>query len=57
VLEETGQKPKRAARRAAEILDLLYGGQVVGALLNDPKHLRRTLKQLLRNVAADPLLL
>jgi AcrR family transcriptional regulator len=53
-LEEAGQKPKRAGRRASEILDLLYGGQVVGALLNDPKHLRRTLKRLLRNIAADP---
>lgn len=52
-LEEAGHKPKRAARGASRILDLLYGSQVVGALLDDPKHQTRALKRLLRSLDLD----
>lgn len=50
VFEQAGEKPKRAGRSAADLLDRLYGGQVVGALLHDPRHLRRTLKRLRRDL-------
>lgn len=43
--EEAGAKPKRALRNAADLLDVLYGGQMVAALLDDPGHLRRALKR------------
>ncbi len=46
VFEEMGDKPKRAARRAAELLNQIYGAQLVSKLLDDTKHLRRTLKRL-----------
>ncbi len=49
VFEQAGQKPKRAARRASELLNALYGSQLVSALSNDPRHLTRTLKRLARS--------
>lgn len=51
LFEDSGQKPKRAARSAAELLNALYGAQVVGLLANDPRHLKRTLKRLARTLA------
>lgn len=50
VFEETGEKPKRAARSATDLLNGLYGAQVVSALLDDPKHLRRSIKRLSRSL-------
>jgi AcrR family transcriptional regulator len=52
--EEAGHKPKRAIRAASELLNLLYGAQAVSKLLNDPQHLRRTLKRLLRGLDKTP---
>ncbi len=46
VFEESGDKPKRAARRAAELLNQIYGAQLVAKLLDEPKHLKRTLRRL-----------
>lgn len=51
VLEETGQKPKRAARTAAEMLNAIYGAQVVAKLNGDSRHLRRSFKRLIRTAA------
>jgi len=50
VFEEAGAKPKRALRNAADLLDVLYGGQMVAALLDDPDHLRRAFKRLNRRL-------
>lgn len=50
LFEEAGQKPKRAARSAAEVLNTLYGAQMTAALLDDPKHLNRSLKRLARSL-------
>jgi hypothetical protein len=50
VFQEAGHKPKRAGRSAAELLNVLYGAQVVARLLNDPQHLRRTFKRLARSL-------
>jgi TetR/AcrR family transcriptional regulator, lmrAB and yxaGH operons repressor len=50
VLEEGGAKPKRAARGAAEALNLLYGAQLLGRLLQEPDHLRNTLKRVRRRL-------
>lgn len=46
--EELGQKPKRARRSATELLDQIYGAQITGQLLGDPRHVPRTLKRLAR---------
>ena len=48
VFEEAGAKPKRAARSAADVLDVLYGAQMVTALTGEPDHLQRAFKRLLR---------
>lgn len=45
-MESAGAKPKRAQRDAADLLDVLYGAQVMTALLGDPDHLRRAIKRL-----------
>ena len=50
VYEEAGAKPKRAARAAGELLNAIYGAQVVARLLGDPQHLRRTFKRLGREL-------
>ncbi|MDZ7668675.1 MAG: TetR/AcrR family transcriptional regulator [Gammaproteobacteria bacterium] len=50
LFEEAGQKPKRAGRSAAEVLDTLYGAQMTAALLDDPKHFGRSLKRLARRL-------
>lgn len=50
LFEEAGQKPKRAGRSAAEVLNILYGAQMTAALLGDPKHLSRSLKRLARSL-------
>ncbi|MFU8817419.1 MAG: TetR/AcrR family transcriptional regulator [Pseudomonadales bacterium] len=51
VFEASGQKRKRAARSAADLLGRLYGAQLLSKLAGDPKHLRQTLKRLARSVA------
>lgn len=48
--EELGQKPKRAQRSAIEMLDQIYGAQITGRLVGDPKHARRTIKRLARRL-------
>lgn len=48
--EAAGCKPKRAARAAAEVLEVLYGAQVLAALHDDPRHLRRACKRLHREL-------
>lgn len=50
VFEERGEKPKRAARRAGEVLDRIYGAQVVSRLTGDAKHRRRAFKRLAREL-------
>lgn len=50
LFESDGLKAKRAARSAAEVLDVLYGAQVMAALLDDPRHLRRACKRLHRDI-------
>lgn len=50
LFEEAGHKPKRAARSAAEVLDALYGAQLMAALVDDPGHLRRAFKRLSRDL-------
>lgn len=50
LFEEAGQKPKRAGRSAADVLNTLYGAQLTAALLGDPKHLTRSLKRLARSL-------
>ncbi|MEQ8860641.1 MAG: TetR/AcrR family transcriptional regulator [Pseudomonadales bacterium] len=48
VFEAGGHKPKGAARRAGELLNVLYGAQMVSALTDDRRHLNRSLKRLAR---------
>lgn len=49
-LEEGGAKPKRAARIAAEAINLLYGAQVAARLLGDPAQVPRALKRVSRKL-------
>jgi AcrR family transcriptional regulator len=46
VFEETGAKPRRAERAAADLLGSLYGALLTAALLDDPKHFRRAIKRI-----------
>ena len=46
VFEQTGQKPKRAARSAAALLAELYGHLLVAKLRANSKHFRRGVKRL-----------
>lgn len=48
--EAAGCRPKRAARSAAEVLETLYGAQVLAELHDDPRHLRRACKRLQREL-------
>lgn len=50
VFEEAGHKPKRAARAAGELLNALYGAQVVARMTADPQHLKRSLKRLAKTL-------
>lgn len=50
VFEDAGQKPKRAGRSAAEVFNTLYGAQMSAALLDDPRHVPRSLKRLARRL-------
>jgi TetR/AcrR family transcriptional regulator, lmrAB and yxaGH operons repressor len=52
-LLEGGAKPKKAARTAAEALNLLYGAQLVARLLDDPDHLPATLKRVNRRLLSS----
>lgn len=51
VFEAAGQKRKRAARSAADLLVQLYGAQMLSKLTGDPKYLRQTIKRLGRSLA------
>lgn len=46
VFEETGQKPRRAGRSAADLLARLYGNLVTTQLRHDPKAFRRGIKRI-----------
>jgi TetR/AcrR family transcriptional regulator, lmrAB and yxaGH operons repressor len=48
--EACGQKRKRAARSASELLTQLYGAQTMARLAGDPKFLRQALKRLARRL-------
>lgn len=48
--EAAGCKPKRAARAAAEVLEVLYGAQVLAAMQDDPRLFRRACKRLQRDL-------
>lgn len=52
VYEAGGHKPKRAGRLARELLNAIYGAQVVARLCHDPRHLQRSLKRLSRQLSA-----
>ena len=52
VFEETGQKPRRAQRSAADLLARLYGDLLTAQLLNDPKHFRRGIKRIKKGLPA-----
>lgn len=49
-LEEGGAKSKRAARLAAEAINVLYGAQLAARLLDDPDQINRSLKRLRRRL-------
>lgn len=48
--EACGQKRKRAARSANDLLTHLYGAQTMARLTGDPKYLKQTLKRLGRRL-------
>jgi AcrR family transcriptional regulator len=52
VFEETGQKPRRARRLAADLLARLYGELLTAQLLGDPKHFRRGIKRIKKSLPA-----
>jgi len=51
--EALGHKPKRAQRRAADLLASLYGLMLTARLLNDEEHFKRGVKRLKRGLHAE----
>ena len=50
VFEQTGQKPKRAARSASALLAELYGYLLIAKLRANPRHFRRGIKRLKKDL-------
>lgn len=50
VFEETGQKPRRAARSAAGLLASLYGYLLTAQLRSDPSHFRRGIRRIKKSL-------
>jgi AcrR family transcriptional regulator len=50
VFEETGCKPRRAQRLAADLLARLYGALLTAQLLADPQHFRASIKRIKKSL-------
>ena len=50
--EESGQKPKRSERSAAELLASLYGALITARLRGEPANFRRLAKRLKKGLTA-----